>query len=311
MILPMTNILPLGLLVRPDRNDPQPLVIYHGRNCPDGFAAALAAWRFYQGRAEFLALDHGQITSVDALPALAGRAVYILDFSFGPELLQAVEARAAQLVLLDHHKSAADTLHGFKCRCGVVHFDMKKSGARLAWDFFLPEVALPDLVRHVEDRDIWTWQYPDSAAFLAALDMEAFDFVRWSAIADFGPAELAAYVARGRAMDETFSKLAVDLAEAAQPVNVNGVAGLMVNVPGVFHSQIGELLSRQSGTFALMWAVDKTGAVKIGLRSQRGFDCIPLAASFGGGGHAQACGMRLPLARLPELLSGNLSGTGH
>ena len=154
MILPMTNILPLGLLIRPDLNDPQPLVIYHGRNCPDGFAAALAAWRFYRGQAEFLALDHGQITSVDALPPLADRAVYILDFSFGPELLQAVEARAAQLVLLDHHKSAADTLRGFKCRCGVVHFDMKKSGARLAWDFFLPEVALPDLVQHVEDRDI-------------------------------------------------------------------------------------------------------------------------------------------------------------
>ncbi|MDD4944151.1 MAG: phosphoesterase, partial [Rhodoferax sp.] len=36
--------------------------------------------------------------------------------------------------------------------------------------------------------------------------------------------------------------------------------------------------------------------------------CIPLAASLGGGGHAQACGFKLPAQRLPELLSGVLNG---
>ena len=149
----MKSLLPLSLLIQPDKNDPRPLVIYHGRHCPDGFAAALAAWLFYEGQAEFLGLDHGDIKSVADLPELAGRAVYILDFSFSKELMQAIEAQAAKLVMLDHHRSAAEKLDGFACRCGVVHFDMKKSGARLAWDFFLPEVALPDLVRHVEDRD--------------------------------------------------------------------------------------------------------------------------------------------------------------
>ena len=302
----MSRIFPLGLLLRPKPNDPQPLIIYHGRSCPDGFAAALAAWRFYQGQAEFLALEHGQITAVHELPDLLGRAVYILDFSFGRELLRAVEASAAQLVLLDHHKSAADGLQGFDCRCGLVYFDLKKSGARLAWDFFLPDTPLPDLVRHVEDRDLWTWQYPQSAAFLAALDMEAFDFRRWHEIANFGAAELASYVARGQAMADKFNKLAADLTDSARPVVLNGISGLMVNVPGVFHSQIGNALSLKSGTFALMWSVDRQGEVKVGLRSQRGFDCIPLAASFGGGGHAQACGMRLPLQRLPELLAGAL-----
>ena len=51
--------------MRPALDDPHPLVIYHGRNCPDGFAAALAAWLFYQGRAEFLALDHGEVKAVE------------------------------------------------------------------------------------------------------------------------------------------------------------------------------------------------------------------------------------------------------
>lgn len=300
----MKTILPLRLLITPDKNDPQPLVIYHGRNCPDGFASALAAWLYYEGRAEFLGLDHGDIKSVDDLPALEGRVVYILDFSFSPELLRSIEERAAKLVMLDHHKSAADKLTGFSCRCGIVHFDMHKSGARLAWEFFHPEQPVPDLVRFVEDRDIWVWQYPESAGFLAALDMEPFNFERWNEIASFDAVQLSIYVERGRAMDEKFSKLAAGIAEGAQALTFNGVSGLMVNAPGVFHSLVGDMLSKQSGTFALMWSTDKSGVIKVGLRSQRSFDCIPLAESMRGGGHAQACGFKMGAERLPELLSG-------
>ena len=302
----MKTILPLSLLIKPDKNDPQPLVIYHGRNCPDGFASALSAWLYYAGQAEFLGLDHGDIKSVDDLPALAGRAVYILDFSFSPELLRRIEERAVKLVLLDHHKSAADKLSGFTCRCGIVHFDMQKSGARLAWEFFLPGQAVPDLVRFVEDRDIWVWQYPESGAFLAALDMEPFEFERWHEIALFDARQLSSYIERGRAMDEKFSKLASDLAEGAQALTFNGVSGLMVNAPGVFHSLVGDMLSKNSNSFALMWSTDKSGVIKVGLRSQRSFNCIPLAESMHGGGHAQACGFKMGLERLPELLAGRL-----
>jgi uncharacterized protein len=300
----MKNILPLQLLVAPDLNDPQPLVIYHGRRCPDGFAAALAAWLFYEGRAEFLGLDHGDTQSVSDLPALGGRAVYILDFSFPPDILRCIADRAAKLVLLDHHKSAAEKLTGFACHCGVVHFDMNKSGARLAWEFFQAAKPLPDLLRFVEDRDIWVWQYPESAGFLAALDMEAFDFARWAEIASFSPDQLTNFMARGQAMDEKFRKLAFDIADGAQPITFNGQRGLMVNAPGVFHSLVGNTLSEKSGTFALMWVAGKDGVIKVGLRSQRGFDCIALAESMGGGGHAQACGFKMDKQRLPELLSG-------
>jgi hypothetical protein len=78
----MKTILPLQLLVTPNKSDPQPLVLYHGRSCPDGFAAALAAWLFYAGQVELVGLDHGDVRSLEDLPALHGRAVYILDFSF-------------------------------------------------------------------------------------------------------------------------------------------------------------------------------------------------------------------------------------
>jgi len=301
---PRSTLLPLSLLAPPSVDDPQPLVLYHGR-CADGFGAALAAWRFYGGAVECIGLSHGQVSGLQDLPPLTGRQVYVLDFAFAPDLLAQIDAQAARLLLLDHHKSAAAQLAGFECRCGAVHFDMDKSGARLAWDYFFPDVPLPDLVRFVEDRDLWRWQHPETAGFVAALDMEPFDFDRWSAIADFDATQVQAFVARGQAMDEKFRHLAQDVARGARPLVFNGEAGLMVNAPGAFHSLVGELLSRESGSFALMWAVGSEGQVKVGLRSQRGYDCSPLAVSMGGGGHAQACGFRMDAARLPELLSGS------
>jgi uncharacterized protein len=72
----------------------------------------------------------------------------------------------------------------------------------------------------------------------------------------------------------------------------------------VFHSLIGHTLSEKSGTFALMWVAAKDGVIRVGLRSQRGFDCIALAETMGGGGHAQACGFKMGKERLPELLNG-------
>ena len=301
------TILPLSLLVGPSKNDPQPLIIYHGRRCPDGFGAALAAWLYYGADgAEFLGLDHGDIESMADLPAIDARAVYILDFSFSADILRGIEERAAKLVMLDHHKSAAEKLTGFACRCGVVHFDMNKSGARLSWEFFHPDQPVPMLLQYIEDRDIWKWEFPESAAFLSALDMEPQDFVRWQEIAAFTPAQIDSFMARGGAMDEKYRKLAADIAEGAQPVTFNGIEGLMVNCPGMFHSLVGNMLSEKNGTFALMWSASTKG-VKVGLRAQRNFDCIALAESMGGGGHAQACGFKMGIERLPELLAGMLN----
>lgn len=304
MNLPRRPLLPLRLHIQPSRADARPLVLFHGKGCPDGFAAALAAWLFYEGQAEFRGLDHGEVNSLADLVDVTGRSVYILDFSLPAELLTAIDERAERLVMLDHHQSAADKLAGFTCRCGVVHFDMGKSGARLAWEFFFPERDVPALVAMVEDRDIWAWQIDGSAAFLSALDMEEQDFARWASLAELQGDALATFMARGQAMDDKFKRLADEIAEDAVPIVFNGERGLMVNAPSAFHSLVGNLLSQQCGAFAVVWAVNKKGQVKVALRSVRGYSVIPLAESMGGGGHAQACAFRMAVARLPEMLSG-------
>jgi hypothetical protein len=292
-----------GLAVQPAKTDPNPLVIYHGK-CPDGFGAALAAWLYFEGQGEYLGVSHGKVTQVEDLPPLDGRAVYIVDFSFDEAIMKDIDEKAAKLVLLDHHKSAFDKLGRFECRCGAVHFDMSQSGAMLAWKFFHPEQPVPDLIRFIQDRDLWTWAIPESAAFLSALDLEPNEFERWAEIAAFTPEQVAAFGQRGSAMNEKFLDLCKDIGRGAAPMYFNGHLGVMVNCPGAFTSEVGNMLSKASGTFALLWSVSKDGTVKAGLRSQPSFDSIPLAESMGGGGHPQACGFRVDRARLPELLTG-------
>ncbi|MDE2433035.1 MAG: phosphoesterase [Burkholderiales bacterium] len=300
----------LGLAVTPDPNEANPLVLYHGK-CPDGFAAAMTAWRFFGGRGEYLGLSHSKETRLADLPDMTGRAVYILDFSFEADLLAEMDRSARQLVMLDHHKSAADKLNGFRCQCGVVHFDLDQSGAMLAWQFFFPEQEPPTLIRYVQDRDLWTWAYPESPAFLAALDMEPNDFARWSDIAQFSPSQVADFSERGKAMNEKFLSLAQDIASSAVPVTFNGQSGLMVNCPGAFTSEVGNILAEQCGSFALLWTVSKDNIVKVSLRAVRSFNAIPLAESMDGGGHPQACGFRMGVARLTELLSGTFNAQAN
>lgn len=292
-----------GLAVQPAKTDPNPLVIYHGK-CPDGFAAALAAWLYFEGQGEYLGVSHGKVTTLDDLPPLEGRAVYILDFSFEESLMQGIDERAAKLVMLDHHKSAADKLGRFQCRCGVVHFDMTQSGAMLSWKFFFPEQPVPDLIRYVQDRDLWHWAFPESAPFLSALDLEPNEFPRWAEIAAFTPAQSAEFGERGQAMNEKFLSLCRDIAQGAAPLTFNGQQGVMVNCPGAFTSEVGNMLSAECGSFALLWSVSKDGTVKVGLRAVSTYNAIPLAEAMGGGGHPQACGFRMGPERLAELLTG-------
>ena len=56
-----------GLAIRPDPNDANPLILYHGK-CPDGFAAAMSAWRFFEGRGEYMGLSHSKGTTWQTCP---------------------------------------------------------------------------------------------------------------------------------------------------------------------------------------------------------------------------------------------------
>lgn len=277
------------------------VIIYHG-DCADGFGAAFAAWLVFGDEAEYLPYAYGM-----APPNVAGREVYILDFSFEPDVLVEIEKSAAALYMLDHHKSAKDKLSGFKCRCGFVHIDMDRSGARMAWEYFHPETDVPELIALIEDRDLWRWKYPDAKDYLAALDVAGYDFAAWQALMNMTQEERHQFVLRGKAMNDKFQQLCRTIAADALPLTIDGIEGLAVSAAQEFGSEVGALLAAKSGTFGAVWRVESPQILKVSLRSVAPFEVEPIARRFGGGGHMQASAMRIPASKLPEIVNGRLS----
>lgn len=77
----------------------------------------------------------------------------MFDFSYSNSIIKEIEKQAELLIIVDHHITAKGELIGRgdeKER--NYHFDMDKSGARLAWEFFYPNKEVPLLIRHIEDK---------------------------------------------------------------------------------------------------------------------------------------------------------------
>lgn len=277
-------------------------VIYHAK-CPDGFGAAFAAWLKFGDAATYIPSFHGKPLP----PGIDGHDVYILDFAYGPEQLSELEERAARVILLDHHKSARDQLRAYCCkRHSLVLFDLSHSGARLAWDHFHPNRPVPDLIRYIEDRDLWTWELEDTRAYTAHLDVLPMEFGTWRRLIEMDESQTDQFIAEGRPMIEKHLSICRGLAEDAVPVTLAGHQGLMLPMGGELVSDVGAIVSRASGTFAALWKILPEGLVKVSLRSVRDFDALAIATAFGGGGHPAAASFSIPLDRLPELVRGRL-----
>src|SRR4051812_40401811 len=78
----------------------RPLVIYHA-GCKDGWTAAWIAHNAFEGDCDLVSAHHGHPP-----PDVAGRDVYVLDFSYKRPVMQDLLASAARVCVLDHHKTA-------------------------------------------------------------------------------------------------------------------------------------------------------------------------------------------------------------
>ncbi len=171
-------------------------ILYHG-DCPDGFGAAYAAWRRFGDTAVYRAMHHGEPWKMDEI---AGHDVFILDFSFPPEVLEQIAEIANSAVQIDHHASArlawADRLltgedgissHRHPTLPLTVLFNLDKSGARLAWEHFHAGLPVPLLLRHIEDMDMWRFELPGTRPIGRALRLLPFDFAAWDELVRLTP----------------------------------------------------------------------------------------------------------------------------
>ena len=278
----------------------QPLVIYHGPSCKDGWCAAYVAHLHFQSKGIEAELHMGVYGQPP--PDVTGREVYIVDFSYSRDVLEAMHAVAKSLVVLDHHKTAQAELEGLP----YAIFDMNRSGAGMSWDYFFPGEPRPLMVSYTEDYDLWRHQLPCTKEVNLALYSYPLTIEAWDEITN---TSLEEAVTMGEAMlllKEGFVRDQMGTAyEVREDFEDREVRYWKVNSPKWGISDLLASLCEtpfSDGTlpdFSMAWSEDQDQNLQFGLRSRvkpgetEAFDVSEYAKARGGGGHAQAAGFRV------------------
>ncbi len=278
------------------------VVIYHGQ-CRDGFTAAWAAWKKFGSRADYVPVVWTNLS--EQIPEMKDKEIYFLDYVPVQEKLDSIARRNTSVQIIDHHKSRQAEAESLKNSV----FDLKHSAAVLSWKFFHPGTPVPQLCLYVEDSDIWKWEIPNAAEVLDAVDLKReFDFAVWDSIAaDLeDPITRKQYEEQGAIIARYRRKVTETIIqEHAQLVSFEGHEIYAINAPRYFKSELGNMLATRKPPFAVVWSQTPV-EISVSLRSVGGFDLIPIAAKYGGGGHPAASNFRLPLdAPLPWKLIKN------
>eukprot|EP00697_Spironema_sp_BW2_P003084 gnl/Spiro4/14121_TR7585_c0_g1_i1.p2 gnl/Spiro4/14121_TR7585_c0_g1~~gnl/Spiro4/14121_TR7585_c0_g1_i1.p2 ORF type:complete len:311 (+),score=26.73 gnl/Spiro4/14121_TR7585_c0_g1_i1:5179-6111(+) len=215
------------------------------------------------------------------------------------------------VVILDHHKSAKEDAEKLEGEEGLsLFFDMKKSGAMMAWDYFHGEA--PKLVHHVQDRDLWHWKLDNTKEVMAWLGSwaETDDPQSYlDAILKFEFCE-SEVIEVGHMLTAQMNSAVEKMASSFRYAEIPGYGrGIVVNA-GVYQSEVCEYLyDRYEVPFVVAYAGTRGGQFSLSFRSKQGaahsIDVTKIAAEFGGGGHANAAGGVAELEVWAEVLQGS------
>ena len=314
-------------------NNPHTLIIYHD-NCNDGFGAATAAYIadfVPSDEVKFEACQYSQVSTAEEFDARFGspdqRSIYVLDFSFPRPVIEHLKEKAARFVWLDHHKTAFEMWCG-RFEPGMMHaerssnheiiLDDARSGALIAWEYFHVHKPLPLAVNWIDDRDRWVFKHPGSREFHAGLALQPYDLETWGeifknsidAIRVFESGKVVLNIYEKQIEKAVASACSIRITPAVlegrpaavweydQHLEQFYVQGLVTNTP-VHISEVGNHLAKKSQTFGATWfhsATEKQAIVS--LRSEGTYDVSAIAKAFGGGGHRNAAGFKVPVQTL-------------
>jgi hypothetical protein len=274
------------------------ICFYHA-GCPDGFGAVWSVHGAWGDRGRFVARGHDDRVRMDECE---DALVAFVDIAPAKDELQELSRVAGQVVVLDHHVTARDRLasdttlaNELEAEGHVVHFDLGHSGAVLAWQYFRPDEETPQLLRYVEDQDLWNWSLPDSDAVNAAIASYPREFEVWDSLSS---EPIAALVEQGKPILRANRMEVERRLEHARPVALGTRRIEAVNA-STNRSQIGHQLAQRAlygEAWGLVYRVEGTEVYGT-LYSIGDLDISKVALEYGGGGHKNASGFHVTLER--------------
>lgn len=258
------------------------LVIYH-KDCDDGFGGAWAARHSLGDNARYRAAEHHE--SVESLGEVDREtSVTMIDIAWSRHEIETLAGKVGSVTVLDHHKTAEQELAGLQLPNLSLTFDKGRSGAVIAWEHFSPDEEVPDLLRYVEDTDLWRFALPNSKEVTAALRSHPRSFEAWDSL------RVSDLAREGVSILRSIQRQVQLLVSRAEPAEVAGYRVPTVNTP-LLSSEVGNALLDlfPDAPFGATYSI-RGGRVFWSLRSRGDFDVGDLAKRFGGGGHPGAAG---------------------
>lgn len=281
-------------------NNKNTFVLFHA-NCFDGTGAKYAAWKKFKDNATYIPVQYGSPfpKEVNLTPETT---IYILDFSYPRETLLEIEAQVQELIVLDHHETAQQALADLP----FAKFDMSKSGAVLAWEYFFPSREVPMILQYVQDRDLWKWKLDNTKKVTEALPLLQGDMELWDQLRDSWA--LSELIDIG---DHLIVYNQLKINSALKSIKILPYQGYKIGVANTttLTSEIGNAvcLSPDLGVdFSLTYFVSTNAEAVLSFRSVGDMNVATLAKQLGGGGHKNAAGAKVGLDFLKDLYAGTL-----
>jgi oligoribonuclease NrnB/cAMP/cGMP phosphodiesterase (DHH superfamily) len=228
--------------------------------------------------------------------------VAFVDIAPAKDELRELAGVAHQVVVLDHHVTARDRLasdgalvNELEADGHLLHFDLGHSGAVLAWEYFRPEEEVPELLRYVEDQDLWHWSLPNSDAVNAAIASYPREFEVWDRLSS---EPIETLVEQGKPILRANRMEVERRLEHARPVALGTRRIEAVNA-STNRSQIGHRLAERAlygKHWGLVYRVEGTEVYGT-LYSIGDLDISKVALEYDGGGHKNASGFHVTLER--------------
>jgi len=306
------------------------IVIFH-KNCPDGYGALSGVvYKYgvknlfydesedliYNYDNSFVAIPTNHSTDFTRLRELLTKypndtfVIYSVDI-FAAKIFEVVREfpNVEKVIVIDHHRTAKEILEKgiteeVKDRF-EIHINMDYSGATLTWKVL--NGFIPEVMKYIEDRDIWKWEIPDSMYVLTAFDTKIFNVLKPNQIVE-KLLELVEHFPKEDLAREGQSMLEFKESVVSRLVNnsvhiielPSGHRLYAVNSP-VFQSDIGNRLAQISpGGVGCVYSIspkEEDVYVNCSLRSVNGKARL-IAQANGGGGHDNAAGCRVPLSQV-------------
>lgn len=282
------------------------LCIYHG-NCADGFGAAWVVRRAAQLRGDLADWEFYPGVYQSAPPDVTGKDVIMVDFSYKSPIIEEMLKTAKSITIIDHHKSAIEDLMRLESRTSVgmdfrdplyFYFDLNHSGAMLAWKFYFPDQEPPQLLRHIEDRDLWKFLLPGTREIQANIFSFPYDFDVWDDL--MMKANLDDMRKEGEAIERKHHKDIAELVTVCKRrMFIGGYNVPAASLPYTLTSDAGHLMGKGE-PFAVCY-YDSPDGRNFSLRSSEdGVDVSEVAKQYGGGGHKHAAGFKVPFSKALE-----------